>query len=182
MDDLVQRLRAHQVWMVADAMKYIPEAADEIERLRAQLAEQQAAAAWCEKHQPKGGARGQCVICAGYALSAALSKISYLCGKPNEMGASIYDVDCDEDAVVERVKAMRAQLAERDRDAEYLRWRLNEILPLFEEARDALPAISIAAAKLHRVDLSLGDRMDKAGTRTRAEFDAAIDAAMAPKP
>lgn len=80
------------------------------------------------------------------------------------------------------IERLRAQLAERDRDAEYLRWRLNEILPLFEEARDALPAISIAAAKLHRVDLSLGDRMDKAGTRTRAEFDAAIDAAMAPKP
>lgn len=121
MDDLVQRLRGG-VFGDLRTLEACYEASDEIARLRAQLAEQQAAAAWCEKHQPKGGARGQCVICAGYALSAALSKISYLCGKPNEMGASIYDVDCDEDAVVERVKAMRAQLAERGRDVERYRW------------------------------------------------------------
>ena len=53
-------------------------------------------------------------------------------------------------------------------DADYLRWRLDEILPLFEEARDALPAINMASARLHGVDLTLGDRMDSAGTRTRA--------------
>jgi len=62
--------------------------------------------------------------------------------------------------------------AERERD--YLRWRLREIMPLFEEARDALCAISLVAAKAYRVDLSLGSRMDAAGTRTREEFDAML--------
>jgi hypothetical protein len=37
------------------------------------------------------------------------------------------------------------------------------VMPLLQEARDALPAISIVAAKLHHVDLTLGDRMDIAG-------------------
>ena len=72
--------------------------------------------------------------------------------------------------------AFAALRAERDAavaDAGCLRWRLQAIIPLFEEARDALPAITLASAKLHRVDLSLGARMDKAGTATRADFDAA---------
>ena len=61
--------------------------------------------------------------------------------------------------------------AERERD--YLRWRMREIIPLFEEARDALCAISLVAATAYRVDLSLGSRMDAAGTRTWEEFEAA---------
>ena len=43
--------------------------------------------------------------------------------------------------------------------------RLAEIMPLFEEARDALTAITLASAKLHRVDLSLAERMDEVGTK-----------------
>lgn len=46
-----------------------------------------------------------------------------------------------------------------------LRARLAEIMPLFVEARDALPAISTASAKLHNVDLSLASRMDAVGTK-----------------
>lgn len=42
--------------------------------------------------------------------------------------------------------------------------RLAEVMPLFEEARDALTAISTVAAKLHGVSLTLGYRMDKVGT------------------
>jgi len=57
-------------------------------------------------------------------------------------------------------------------DAAYYKWRLSEILPLFQEARDALPAISQTSARLHNLSLTLGDRMDVAGTRTRKEFDA----------
>jgi len=66
----------------------------------------------------------------------------------------------------------RAGLEAGRADAEYYKWRLTEILPLFEEARDALPAITLVSAKLHGVDLSLGARMDAAGTRTREQFDA----------
>jgi hypothetical protein len=57
------------------------------------------------------------------------------------------------------------------KDAAYYRSRLQEIIPLFEEARDALPAITLVSAKLHNIDLSLGNRMDIAGTKTRADFD-----------
>jgi len=32
---------------------------------------------------------------------------------------------------------------------------------LLLEARDALPAISLTSAKLHKVDLTLGDRIEK---------------------
>lgn len=46
----------------------------------------------------------------------------------------------------------------------YLETKLLMVVPLLQEARDALPAISIASAKLHGVDLALGDRMDAAGT------------------
>jgi hypothetical protein len=65
-------------------------------------------------------------------------------------------------------------VASRDReDAGYYKWRLDEIIPIFEEARDALPAISEAARKLHGIDSALADRMDKAGYRTREEYRAA---------
>ena len=73
-----------------------------------------------------------------------------------------------------------ARLAEAERDAAYLKWRLNTIIPLFQEARDALCAIPLAIAKLRGLDLTLGDRMDKAGTATRADFDAAMSAASQP--
>ena len=66
----------------------------------------QAATALCDKHQPSGGARGYCVICAGEALSAALSKISYLCSEPNEMEVGPYDVHYDENAVVAQVQTL----------------------------------------------------------------------------
>jgi len=68
--------------------------------------------------------------------------------------------------------AARAENAELRKDASYYEWRLKEVVPLFEEARDALPAIMLSSAKLHSVRLDLGDRMDKAGTRTRVDFAA----------
>jgi len=43
--------------------------------------------------------------------------------------------------------------------------RLAEVMPLFQEARDALPAISTSAAKLHGVSLTLAERMDAVGTK-----------------
>jgi hypothetical protein len=70
-----------------------------------------ATTALCEKHKPNGGHRAHCVVCSGMALSAALSKISYLCGPPNEMECGPYDVHADESAVVDQVAAL---VAERD--------------------------------------------------------------------
>lgn len=60
---------------------------------------------------------------------------------------------------------------ELEDEVAYLEWRLKEIIPLFQEARDALPAITEVRARLHSVNLSLGNRMDAAGTRTREDFD-----------
>jgi len=40
--------------------------------------------------------------------------------------------------------------------------KCNELARLLLEARDALPAISLASARLHNVDLTLADRIEKA--------------------
>jgi hypothetical protein len=122
-----------------------------------------------------------CVVLLHRMLEAPTSQISV--GWKNAIGPALLalrpdtplqpfvDYDADQMRAYGDARAAAAVLAERA-DTEYLRWRINELIPLFDEARDALTAISVAAAKLHRVDLSLGDRMDRAGTRTRAEFDA----------
>lgn len=51
---------------------------------------------------------------AGERLAAALSRISYLCGPPNAMGVSEYDVCPDEAVVVDRVERLCAALAEAE--------------------------------------------------------------------
>lgn len=56
---------------------------------------------------------------------------------------------------------------------EYLLAKLAMVIPLFQEARDALPAITVASAKLHGVRLDLGDRMDIAGTYSLDDWLAA---------
>lgn len=61
--------------------------------------------------------RSGCPYCGLLKLQAALSKIDYACGKPNDMEVSDYDVYYDEDAVVENVKralAARSAIGERE--------------------------------------------------------------------
>jgi hypothetical protein len=65
------------------------------------------------------------------------------------------------------------QMRENADNAAYYKWKLKAIIPLFEEARDALPAISQVALRLYNLSPDLADRMDRAGTSTRADFDAA---------
>jgi len=47
------------------------------------------------------------------------------------------------------------------------RERLEALMPLFEEARDALPAITEISARLRGVRLDLADRMDAVGSPER---------------
>lgn len=59
----------------------------------------------CEEHGDKGGgSRSGCPYCAIISLYAALSKIDYICGAPNEMEVSAFDVYYNEQAVVEHVQ------------------------------------------------------------------------------
>lgn len=51
-------------------------------------------------------------------------------------------------------------------------------MPLFTEARDALPAITVTGAKLHGLRSDLAERMDRVGVLREWE---AMDAARAAK-
>lgn len=90
----------------------LAEAADELDRLTAELEQHKKSAAFCDSHQPKGGQRGLCLVCTCQNLSAAMSRISYLCGPPNEMQCGPYDIHCDETAVVVQVERLTARVAE----------------------------------------------------------------------
>jgi hypothetical protein len=80
-----------------------------------------------------------------------------------------------------RIRDLERELAAAMADAQRLRAserRLKAMIPLFEEARDALAAIPLASAKLRGVRLDLADRMDDVGVPSRWEV---IDAAMREK-
>lgn len=64
------------------------------------------------------------------------------------------------DAGATEIEALRARVAE-------LEERLDAMMPLFEEARDALPAITLGSAKLRGIRLDLADRMDDVGDPER---------------
>jgi len=99
-----------------------------VRRLRAEVERLRKATQLCDKHAPNGGTVATCVICSGQKLSYALSRISYLCGTPNEMECSSYDLHYNEDAVVAQVERLRAQQSEPVRE-----WR-----GLTDEEIDAL--------------------------------------------
>lgn len=63
---------------------------------------------------------------------------------------------------------------------DYMLAKLQMVMPLFQEARDALVALSTAQCKLHGIDLSLGDRMDRAGTYSLDDWNAQMAASGVP--
>ena len=69
-------------------------------------------------------------------------------------------------ALAQRDTARTDAEDKRARVAE-LEERLDAMIPLFEEARDALPAITLESAKLRGIRLDLADRMDDVGDPER---------------
>ena len=65
-----------------------------------------------------------------------------------------------------------ADLRDKLDEAEYFKHRLKTIIPIFQEARDALTALTVTQVQLHGISLSLADRMDEAGTYNRENYDA----------
>lgn len=114
----------------------------------------------CDKHKPVGGHRSGCLICGLIQQADVISRIDYLLGDPNEMECSMFDVDHDEERVLRLAETRIAELQENTA-------RLKAMMPLFEEARDALPAITRTAARLRKINLTLADRMDDVGNEER---------------
>lgn len=78
--------------------------------------------------------------------------------------------DC-EHLLKEALAASEARERElRENDA-----RLKAMLPLFEEARDALCAITEAQRRLHGISPTLADRMDDVGIPERWRARAALE-------
>ncbi len=55
---------------------------------------------------------------------------------------------------------------------QYMLAKLQMVMPLFQEARDALTAITEAQRKLHGISSTLADRMDEAGTFSLDDWNA----------
>lgn len=162
----------------------------ELDARDAELAALRALSPLCEKHSTPGGHRALCLVCAGQKLESALGRISYACEEPNEYECSSYAVHCDEDAVVEQVKALRAE-CERLRASERSAW--NAAVVRDEECerlrKDAERAVGKTAARCREMAMwpqGIDDEQAYYGRMfaefITKEFGAAIDAAMTGEP
>ncbi len=87
----------------------------------------------------------------------------------------VQQVQITED-IANKIEEMDLELAE----LRYYHWRMLQILPLLQEARDALPAITEASRRLHGISPTLADRLDQAGNGDKAraayqEYRKAVD-------
>lgn len=106
------------------------------------------------------------------AISEATEKLKKELNDQLEHAATQYQL-----GIEKLMELHNERVKELEKDKAYLTWRLQSAIPLLQEARDALPAISKTLARLHNVRLDLADRMDEAGTATREQFDAATSSA-----
>ena len=70
-------------------------------------------------------------------------------------------------------KSDEARDAERLLPHGYLLAKVAMVVPLLEEARDAMTALTVEQMKLHRISATLADRMDVAGTYSLEDWNAA---------
>jgi len=90
---------------------------ERINDLYRELAEYKSTAPLCAKHQPTGGSRATCLVCALIENNASLSRIDYICGPPNEMEVSGYDVHCEPELVIKNVERLVDELR-RERECQ----------------------------------------------------------------
>ena len=83
---------------------------------------------------------------------------------------AIEQVGDDADARIAELEQENARLRENDA-------RLKAMMPLFEEARDALPAITVVSMRLRGISASLADRMDEIGIANQWKKRYAAEAA-----
>ena len=63
-----------------------------------------------------------------------------------------------------KITSLESDLAAAKRDADYRLWKLELVIPLFQEARDALTALTVEQVRLRGIRRDLAERMDYAGT------------------
>ena len=136
MDDLIKRLRSESI---VERIDLANEAADEIERLRGELAQAVGEMADQGPYIDKLRARN-------VELRAALA------AQPAPAAVPPDDVGLP---------------------PKYMLAKLQMVMPLFQEARDALPIMTEVQRKLHGVSPTLADRMDAAGTFSLDDWIAA---------
>lgn len=70
-----------------------------------------------------------------------------------------------------QIKQLEIQNATLARTNKYLAHKLSLVVPVFQECRDALCALSLAQITLRNISPSLATRADAAGTYSRKDFE-----------
>ena len=74
-------------------------------------------------------------------------------------------------ARVAELERLRSELAGAQLPPAYMLAKLQMVMPLFDEARDALTAITEQQRKLRGISPTLADRMDAAGTYSLDDWE-----------